>query len=136
MYGFDEKAEHNILVYDLEGGTFEALRLTIDNGVEVVAANGDPHWGGEGFDPRVRQHFIEVESRSRPPTATRTWVARVRPVRKAGECRVEVAAANGDPRLGGEGFDQRVKRHFMKVESRSRPPTATRTWVARVSTST
>jgi molecular chaperone DnaK len=61
MYGFDEKAEHNILVYDLEGGTFEVSRLTIDNGVsEVVAANGDPHLGGEGFDPRVWQHFMKV----------------------------------------------------------------------------
>jgi hypothetical protein len=39
------------LVYDLEGGTFEVSRLTIDNGVKVVAANGDPYWGGEGFDP-------------------------------------------------------------------------------------
>ena len=79
MYGFDEKAEHNILVYDLEGGTFEVSRLTIDNGVEVVAANGDPHLGGEGFDQRVKQRFMKVESRSRPPAATRAWVARAAP---------------------------------------------------------
>merc|ERR1711904_634941 len=60
-YGLDKKAEKNILVYDLGGGTFDVSLLTIDNGVfEVVSTNGDTHLGGEDFDQRVMQHFIKV----------------------------------------------------------------------------
>merc|ERR1712003_45821 len=57
----DRKAEQNILVYDLGGGTFDVSLLTIDNGVfEVVATNGDTHLGGEDFDHRVMEHFIKL----------------------------------------------------------------------------
>merc|ERR1712110_1093029 len=60
-YGLDKKSEQNILVYDLGGGTFDVSLLTIDNGVfEVVATNGDTHLGGEDFDQRVMQHFINI----------------------------------------------------------------------------
>jgi len=59
-YGLDKQAEKNILVYDLGGGTFDVSLLTIDNGVfEVVATSGDTHLGGEDFDQRVMQHFVE-----------------------------------------------------------------------------
>merc|ERR1719178_472754 len=59
-YGLDKKAEKNIIVYDLGGGTFDVSMLTIDNGVfEVLATAGDTHLGGEDFDQRVMQHFIK-----------------------------------------------------------------------------
>merc|ERR1719410_2139002 len=33
----------------------------IDNGVfEVVATNGDTHLGGEDFDQRLMQHFVDI----------------------------------------------------------------------------
>jgi len=60
-YGLDKKAEKNIMVYDLGGGTFDVSLLTIDNGVfEVVATAGDTHLGGEDFDQKVMQHFMKV----------------------------------------------------------------------------
>jgi len=60
-YGLDKKAEKNILVYDLGGGTFDVSLLTIDNGVfEVLATSGDTHLGGEDFDQRVMQHFMKA----------------------------------------------------------------------------
>merc|ERR1719201_2480401 len=60
-YGLDKKAEKNIIVYDLGGGTFDVSLLTIDNGVfEVVATAGDTQLGGEDFDQRVMQHFITL----------------------------------------------------------------------------
>merc|ERR1712232_1416232 len=60
-YGLDKKAEKNILVYDLGGGTFDVSLLTIDHGVfEVIATSGDTHLGGEDFDQRVMQHFIKI----------------------------------------------------------------------------
>jgi heat shock protein 5 len=49
------------MVYDLGGGTFDVSVLTIDNGVfEVIATNGDTHLGGEDFDNRVMQHFLQL----------------------------------------------------------------------------
>merc|ERR1712070_361189 len=60
-YGLDKKAEQNILVYDLGGGTFDVSLLTIDNGVfEVVATAGDTHLGGEDFDQRLTEHFTKI----------------------------------------------------------------------------
>merc|ERR1712093_782425 len=60
-YGLDKKAEKNIVVYDLGGGTFDVSLLTIDNGVfEVVATAGDTHLGGSDFDQRVMEHFIKA----------------------------------------------------------------------------
>merc|ERR1712162_39591 len=60
-YGLDKKTgEKNILVFDLGGGTFDVSLLTIDNGVfEVIATSGDTHLGGEDFDQRLIQHFME-----------------------------------------------------------------------------
>ena len=53
--------EKNVLVFDLGGGTFDVSLLTIDNGAfEVVATNGDTHLGGEDFDQRVIDHFINL----------------------------------------------------------------------------
>merc|ERR1712113_758939 len=61
MGGLDKKAEKNVLVFDLGGGTFDVSLLTIDNGgFEVVATNGDTHLGGEDFDQRVMEHFIKL----------------------------------------------------------------------------
>merc|ERR1711906_53220 len=63
-YGLDKKAEQNILVYDLGGGTFDVSLLTIDNGVfEVVATNGDTHLGGEDFDQRVMEYMMKIFKR-------------------------------------------------------------------------
>merc|ERR1711871_945240 len=63
-YGLDKKAEKNILVYDLGGGTFDVSLLTIDNGVfEVVATNGDTNLGGEDFDQRVMEYMMKIFKR-------------------------------------------------------------------------
>ncbi|OEL16850.1 Luminal-binding protein 5 [Dichanthelium oligosanthes] len=67
-YGLDRKdaggGERNILVFDLGGGTFDVSVLTIDGGVfEVRATSGDTHLGGEDFDQRVMEHFIDLVRR-------------------------------------------------------------------------
>ena len=62
-YGLDKKLrgkEQNILIFDLGGGTFDVSILSIDEGVfEVKATAGDTHLGGEDFDNRVVNHFVE-----------------------------------------------------------------------------
>lgn len=63
-YGLDKKGEKNILVFDLGGGTFDVTLLTIDNGVfEVLATNGDTHLGGEDFDQRLIEYFVNLWKR-------------------------------------------------------------------------
>jgi molecular chaperone DnaK (HSP70) len=61
-YGFDKKqGEENVIVFDLGGGTFDVSLLTIDNGIfEVVATAGDTHLGGEDFDQRLTEHFVNI----------------------------------------------------------------------------
>ena len=62
-YGLDkigENKERNVLIFDLGGGTFDVTLLTIDGGIfEVKATAGDTHLGGEDFDNRMVNHFVE-----------------------------------------------------------------------------
>merc|ERR1711977_12425 len=62
-YGLDKdksKGEQNVLIFDLGGGTFDVSLLTIDDGIfEVKATAGDTHLGGEDFDNRLVNHFVQ-----------------------------------------------------------------------------
>ncbi|PRT56041.1 Heat shock protein SSA3 [Wickerhamiella sorbophila] len=61
-YGLDKKGnnEHNVLIFDLGGGTFDVSLLSIDDGIfEVKATAGDTHLGGEDFDSRLVNFFVE-----------------------------------------------------------------------------
>merc|ERR1711985_124095 len=61
-YGLDKKTsgERNVLIFDLGGGTFDVSLLTIDDGIfEVKATAGDTHLGGEDFDNRMVNHFVQ-----------------------------------------------------------------------------
>ena len=62
-YGLDKNlaGEQNVLIFDLGGGTFDVSILTIDEGslFEVRATAGDTHLGGEDFDNRLVNHFVE-----------------------------------------------------------------------------
>lgn len=60
-YGLDSKKEEKIVVFDLGGGTFDVSVLELGDGVfEVKSTNGDTHLGGEDFDNRIVNHFLEV----------------------------------------------------------------------------
>jgi len=62
-YGLDKKGlkkEQNILIFDLGGGTFDVSLLTIEDGIfEVKATAGDTHLGGEDFDNRMVNYFVQ-----------------------------------------------------------------------------
>ena len=61
-YGLDKKSkgEQNVLIFDLGGGTFDVSILSIDDGIfEVKATAGDTHLGGEDFDSRLVNHFLQ-----------------------------------------------------------------------------
>jgi len=61
-YGLDKKvgAERNVLIFDLGGGTFDVSILTIEDGIfQVKSTSGDTHLGGEDFDNRMVNHFVQ-----------------------------------------------------------------------------
>merc|ERR1711879_850586 len=63
-YGLEKKnqssEEKNILIFDLGGGTFDVSILTIEDGIfEVKSTAGDTHLGGEDFDNRMVNHFVQ-----------------------------------------------------------------------------
>ncbi|CAJ2647934.1 unnamed protein product [Trifolium pratense] len=63
-YGLNKRSgcdgERNIFVFDLGGGTFDVSILTINGDVyEVKATSGNTHLGGEDFDNRMLNYFVE-----------------------------------------------------------------------------
>tara|TARA_Y100000389_G_scaffold123669_1_gene120991 strand:+ start:3620 stop:5569 length:1950 start_codon:yes stop_codon:yes gene_type:complete len=63
-YGLDKTGtstgEKNVLIFDLGGGTFDVSVLSIEDGVfEVKATAGDTHLGGEDFDNRMVDFFLQ-----------------------------------------------------------------------------
>ncbi|XP_065210434.1 heat shock 70 kDa protein cognate 4-like [Planococcus citri] len=61
-YGLEERSSdvQNVLIFDLGGGTFDVSILTLHNGVfEVISTAGDTHLGGEDFDNKMINYFVE-----------------------------------------------------------------------------
>ncbi len=53
-YGLESKAEENVLVYDLGGGTFDVTTLEISDGTfEVLSTDGNAFLGGDDFDNKI-----------------------------------------------------------------------------------
>jgi len=69
-YGLDNQDVHNILVWDLGGGTFDVSILELGKGMfEVKAVNGNTWLGGDDWDQRIvdylagefqREHGIDL----------------------------------------------------------------------------
>jgi heat shock protein 1/8 len=52
--------ENSIMFFDLGGGTLDVTLIVIEEGIiEVKATRGDSHLGGEDFDLKLLNHFIE-----------------------------------------------------------------------------
>ena len=63
-YGLDKSGtssgEKNVLIFDLGGGTFDVSVHSIEDGIfEVKATAGDTHLGGEDFDNRMVDYFLQ-----------------------------------------------------------------------------
>ena len=61
-YGLDKKCEgeKNILIVDAGGGTTDLSILTIEDSIfEVKATAGNTRLGGEDFDTRLVEHFVD-----------------------------------------------------------------------------
>ena len=72
-YGFNKSipGEHNVLVFDIGGGTCNISILTIEDGIfEVKATAGDNHLGGEDFDNRMVDYLAAEFSRKHSKNLT------------------------------------------------------------------
>ncbi len=59
-YGFGNKKNNIIAVFDLGGGTFDISILEIGDGIyEVKSTAGDTFLGGEDFDARIMEFLLE-----------------------------------------------------------------------------
>ncbi len=59
-YGLDKQDVHNILVWDLGGGTFDVSILELGKGIfEVKAVNGNTWLGGDDWDQRIVDYLAD-----------------------------------------------------------------------------
>ncbi len=59
-YGLSRNENHQVVVYDFGGGTFDISVLDIgDNTIEVKSTGGDSHLGGEDFDQKIIDWVVD-----------------------------------------------------------------------------
>ena len=59
-YGFNEKKDQKIAVFDFGGGTFDMSVLEVgDEVIEVKSTKGDSHLGGKDIDQKIINHLAD-----------------------------------------------------------------------------
>ena len=59
-YGLDKNKDHEIVVYDFGGGTFDISVLYVSpDTIEVKGTGGDTHLGGDDFDQKIMDWVME-----------------------------------------------------------------------------
>jgi len=59
-YGLTKKKDHQIVVYDFGGGTFDVSILDVSKEtVKVIGTGGNTHLGGDDFDQRVMNWVVD-----------------------------------------------------------------------------
>jgi molecular chaperone HscA len=85
-YGLESGAEGLYAVYDLGGGTFDISILRLTKGVfEVVATGGDAELGGDDFDERLAEHWMDQWQLDRAQLSHAEWRRLVRLARQMKE---------------------------------------------------
>jgi L1 cell adhesion molecule like protein len=83
FFGLEKKTnnEQNVLVFDCGGGTHDVSLISIEDGIfEVLATAGDTRLGGEDFDNRMVEYFIEEFKKKykKDPSENKRAVRRLR----------------------------------------------------------
>ncbi|KAK5581895.1 hypothetical protein RB653_003475 [Dictyostelium firmibasis] len=105
-YGFkkEEGKEHNVLVYDLGGGTFDVSIVSLESGVyEVRATNGDTHLGGEDFDQNIMKHLLSIFKKKTGKDASQDKKA-LQKLRKASETAKRILSTSSQTSIEIENF--------------------------------
>jgi molecular chaperone DnaK len=60
-YGLEQTKAHNIIVYDLGGGTFDVTLISISTGeITVIATDGDVQLGGKDWDDAIVGYLAQA----------------------------------------------------------------------------
>jgi len=135
-YGLDNGSQQKIMVYDLGGGTFDVSIIEIGDGViEVLATNGDNHLGGDDFDQRITDHFLDELKRAHRVNLSKDLSAMQRIREAAEQAKKELSSAESTsvslPYLA-QGKDGMI--HFEYTLTRTKFNELTRDLVDRTAT--
>ena len=99
-YGFDQKKDQKIVVYDLGGGTFDVSVLEVafdasteQNTVEVLATNGDTHLGGDDFDQKIIEWAVDEFKKQEGLDLSKDVIALQRVKDAAEKAKIELSTA-------------------------------------------
>ncbi len=121
-YGLDQKKEEKIVVFDLGGGTFDVSVLQLGDSVfEVLSTHGDTHLGGEDFDMRIVNHFVEEFKKESGIDVTEDKAAMQRLKEEAEKAKKELSTTEvADINLPFLTADAEGPKHFEYKLKRSR----------------
>jgi len=94
-YGLDKGKEHQIVVYDLGGGTFDVTVLEIsgDGHFEVLSTNGDTKLGGDDFDHVIINWILEEFKKDQGVDLSKDEIALQRLNESAEKAKIELSSA-------------------------------------------
>ncbi len=121
-YGLDQKKEEKIVVFDLGGGTFDVSVLQLGDSVfEVLSTHGDTHLGGEDFDMRIVNHFVDEFKKESGIDVTQDKAAMQRLKEEAEKAKKELSTTEvADINLPFLTADAEGPKHFEYKLKRSR----------------
>ena len=91
-YGVDKETDQKIMVYDLGGGTFDVSIIEMGDGVqEVLATAGNNRLGGDDFDQRLINYFVEEFKKENGIAVERCVMAMQRLKEAAEKAKIELS---------------------------------------------
>ena len=91
-YGVDKESEQKVMVYDLGGGTFDVSIIEMGDGVqEVLATAGNNRLGGDDFDQRLINFFVDEFRKENGIDLSTDKMAMQRLKEAAEKCKIELS---------------------------------------------
>ena len=91
-YGVDKESEQKVMVYDLGGGTFDVSIIEMGDGVQVVLATaGNNRLGGDDFDQRLINYFVDEFKKENGIDLSADKMAMQRLKEAAEKCKIELS---------------------------------------------
>lgn len=93
-YGLDKSEEHEILVFDFGGGTFDVSVLELSDGIfEVKSTSGNNHLGGDDLDEVIIDYLAKEFSKSNSIDLKKDLVALQRLKDAAEKAKIELSSS-------------------------------------------